>query len=189
MSEELQMALTSYEYAKTNAMVGLLERLQFSEFDTGFKNPYSGAMIKARHDGALEMLANGKLPVIIRAISEKGTLSMFAPEVVNLISKRVNIFTEENGIVINGHRLNYDVLSEEGKLVFLSDEAIRALELLLNQGIIGTPAPGQMPVSSGINSISSCHLFMKDNKAYQWDDIEIKALEALGLKKVAGLLD
>lgn len=188
MSIEAEQALENYEQAKKHPLIGLMERLQFSELDAGLKNPYSGTYLKARHDGALELYAHGESPVLMRANPEKGSISTFAPEAINLISRQINLFAEENGLTINRRALNYDILDEE-KAVFLTDEAIQALELLLNQGVVGAPAPGQRPVSTSQNRVSGHHLFKKSEKAPVWDEIEKAALNALGLEKVAGIVD
>lgn len=183
---EVEKALKNYEHAKSAPIEELISRVYFSEMDTGFKNHYSGSLIRARHDGVVEIYAHGDKPVGIRGNPNLGTLNHFAAESIRFQAPYSQFFTEDNGIEINGRPLNYEVL-DQGKLLFFDDDAIAALRKLLSQGVIGAPAPGQMPVAGRPDGVKDHRLFLDQEDSAYWDPVEKKALEALGLQREAGL--
>lgn len=183
---EVDEALKNYEMAKSAPIEELMSRMYFSEMDTGFKNHYSGSLVRARHDGVIEIYAHGDRPVGIRGNPNLGTLNHFAADSIRFQAPYSRFFTEDNGIEINGRPLNYEVF-DQGKLLFFDDAAIDALKQLLSQGVVGVPAPGQMPVTGGIGGVNDHHLFLRKEDSAYWDPIERKALEALGLQREAGL--
>lgn len=183
----LAEAKAFYEQAKQGAPDGLMDRTHFSEMDAGIKNPYSGSLMRARHDGAVEVYAHGLSPAGMRANPNMGTLNLFATKRVSAFAPEVRFVTGEDGLMINEHRLNYDVLGA-GQAVFLSEEALQNLRLLLTQGVYGAPGPGQVPVNGIGVRVEGHKLFYAQDGGSSWDPMEVEALRALGLMREAGIV-
>jgi hypothetical protein len=165
----------------TNMPVGVrLKRVrQFQASEVGFRHP-SGATIRARDDGAIQMTAGKtgedgerKSPLTFRLNPAAQSANLYSPK-FNVYSDRVNFHVQPDGFWINYRPLN-PVLMQANSLIG-NPQAAQYLQSLFAQGF--TAADGR-PIAPATGAIVNSVPYFLSSRLSQEATNAAKSLAAI----------
>ena len=88
--------------------------------EIGLKHPKTGATVKLKDDGSMEMFVNDDTGIRLDPVANA---ILFYGDVIHTVSKEMNIHTKPHGFSWNGHSLNPALQYEDEKIAFPSFKA------------------------------------------------------------------